>query len=96
MVQHAALELWRAPDRFELFTRDVATDLPKPVRERMREQYQRSLRGERVREEWIMYPGGVQITVMLDLKLVTLANGELGTLLQAEPVVCAPIRSSAT
>lgn len=82
----AALEFWGADTREALFARDIITSAPKPVVERIRGQIARCREGERVSEEWIMYPNGQRRTILLDVRAVQLDAGKLGMLLQAQPL----------
>ena len=82
----AALELWQAESREELFARDFKTGLPERVSRRRDHTFALLRAGEQVREEWTFYPRGVATMVMLCSRATTMHDGRLGFLSQALPV----------
>jgi anti-anti-sigma regulatory factor/PAS domain-containing protein len=82
----AALALWRAPDRAELYARDMLGDAPDKVRARVDHTLARVLAGERLCEEWVFYPRGHPTPVLLHMRAVVLPSGRVGMLNQAAPV----------
>lgn len=85
----AAVELWQAPDRAELFGRNVLAGAPEKVLARTRHAVEQVRAGKIVREEWAFYPKGKSTMVLLDLRGIMLADGRLGVLNQALPVEAA-------
>jgi rsbT co-antagonist protein RsbR len=81
-----ALELWHAPDRAELFARDMIAGAPEKVLARTRHVVEQVRTGKIVREEYVFYPRGKPTPVVLDLRGVLLADGSLGVLNQALPL----------
>lgn len=79
-----AIELWRAPDREELLSRDLS-DLSPAVRTRL-ETYQLAVeQGREVEEDWTLYPRGVPTTTTLHGSGIQLDDGRLAVLFQALP-----------
>lgn len=82
----AALGLWRASSREELFARDMISKAPAKVVARTRDVVARVLAGNIVREEWTFYPRGEPELVLLDLRAVRLDDGRLAVLNQATTI----------
>ena len=80
-----ALEFWAVETRAELFARDIISSAPPAVVERIESVTARVRAGERVREEWLMYPKGVKTTVVLDFSPMRLDDGRTALLLQVQP-----------
>lgn len=83
-ANEAALELWRSPDRDELFARDFTT-VPEEVRTRTLAILAQLREGRVARESWTLYPRGVPVTVTLRFSSVELDDGRIGLLNQALP-----------
>lgn len=79
----AALHLWQAPDRSELFNRDIAGGAPPKVLARFHNIVAQVRRGEILQEEWAFYPRGKHIMVLLHLRAVIMPDGRLAMLNQA-------------
>lgn len=82
-----ALALWRAEDRDELLRRDLLTGAPEKVLARLQDVASRVRAGEVLCEEWTFYPRGQPTTQLLHLRAVLLADGVVGMLNQAVPLV---------
>ncbi|WP_437963633.1 STAS domain-containing protein [Sorangium sp. So ce260] len=79
-----AVQFWRAPDRAELYSRDLS-DLSPAVRARL-DGYLRVLaEGGTVVEDWTLYPRGTPATVTLHGQPILLDDGRLAILFQALP-----------
>lgn len=83
----AALELWQAESRDELFAREVNSNLPEKVALRRDYFFSQARAGKKMREEWTFYPRGVATMAMLDVRATWLHDGKLGYLFQAIPLV---------
>lgn len=84
-----ALEMWRAPDRDDLFARDFS-GIPQTVQTRFQLCLDVIRQGRAVEDDWTFYPRGVPVTVRLHLSGVTLDDGRLGMLNQAIPREAGP------
>lgn len=82
----AALTLWRAERREELYARDVMTGAPEIVIARLRHALARVLAGEHICEEWSFYPRGEPTPVLLYLRKISLPGGADGMLNQVAPL----------
>jgi signal transduction histidine kinase/DNA-binding response OmpR family regulator/HPt (histidine-containing phosphotransfer) domain-containing protein len=82
----AAVELWNAPDRESLLTRDFGADMSDGVRARLLSYEPLLERGERVVEQWTFYPGGRATTVNCTCSGIVLDTGETAMLVEGEPV----------
>jgi rsbT co-antagonist protein RsbR len=82
----AALELWRAPDRAELFNRDFTTGAPEKVTTRLRHIVEQARAGRVVREEFAFYPHGKPVMRLVELRGIIRLDGGFGVLNQALPV----------
>jgi len=79
-----ALELWKAASREELLARDFSDNSPSTMA-RLSSYLQALRRGEReVSEDWTLYPRGKPATMTLYGSGVTLDDGRLAILFQAE------------
>ena len=81
----AALKLWQAEDRDELFAREMLHGVPEMVITRTEDVVARVRAGKLVREEWIIYPRGVMTTVLLEVRGITLPDGRFGLLNHGVP-----------
>jgi anti-anti-sigma regulatory factor len=79
------LELWRAEDLDDLLERDLKTGAPERVLTRLEDIFARVAAGERLREEYVFYPKGEPLMLVLDLRAIELPDGDLGLLNQALP-----------
>jgi anti-anti-sigma regulatory factor len=78
----AAVELWRAASRDELLARDLS-DSSASTRTRLEGYLGAIERGDRVEEDWTLYPRGVPTTMTLYGSGVRLDDGRLAILFQA-------------
>lgn len=84
-VNDAALELWQAKDRAELYARDMVTGAPEKVTARLNNAIVRVRAGQVVVEEWTFYPRGQALQVILHFHGILLADGKFGLLNLAVP-----------
>lgn len=78
-----ALELWRATDRAELFSRDFTAGVSEAVRTRIQNTLKTIREGKRVEEEWTFYPRGKPVTMRTHIAPIELDDGHMGALFQA-------------
>ena len=83
-ANRAALDLWGAGSLAELLERDFADQSP-AVRIRMDAIRERILLGETVQDSWTFYPNGAPVAVRTAISAVTLTDGGLGMLFEADP-----------
>lgn len=92
-ANRAALELWSAASKEELYARDYS-DMSASTRARMRGYIEGFQVGRNAEEQWTLYPKGKPLTVKLFLSGIPLDDGRTGVLIQAfekEPTVSADI-----
>jgi rsbT co-antagonist protein RsbR len=82
----AALELWRAPSREDLFARDFMTGAPEKVSARLRHAVEQARLGRILREEFAFYPRGKPVMKLVELRGIIRLDGGFGMLNQALPV----------
>ncbi len=88
-ANEAALALWHASSRAELYARDLS-DMTEATRARVGRHLEQHRQGLSVKEEWTLYPRGVPETVTLVTQGVALEGGRQGVLLQAISVEGCP------
>jgi len=81
-ANQAALDLWRAPSRDELLSRDFS-NRSEATRTRHDAHFVAFREGRVVEEEWTWYPHGEPITVRCAFSGITLDDGRLATLCEA-------------
>ncbi len=78
----SALKFWNAASLDELTARDYSSD-SETVRLRLRQIVDNTLDGDSVMETWTLYPKGHPVTVVLDMKPVTIEQGSPAILIEA-------------
>ncbi len=80
-ANQAALEVWSASSRDELFSRDMKSDMSPAVSRRLR-QYQNDFieRGATFTEMWTLYPHGVPRPMRVRFSGIRLPDGRMGML----------------
>lgn len=81
-ANHAALEIWRAKTREELYARDYS-DMTASTRARMQGYIESFRFGRSAEEEWTLYPKGEPVTMKLFMSGVQLDDDRTGVLIQA-------------
>lgn len=92
-ANQAALELWSAASKEELYARDYS-DMSESTRARMRGYIEGFRSGRNAEEQWTLYPKGKPLTVKLFLSGIALDDGRIGVLIQAfekEPAASADL-----
>src|SRR5690242_10042745 len=78
----AALEMWRAKTKEELYSRDFS-DMSPSTRARIRGYIEGFQIGKSAEEEWTLYPKGEPVTMKLYFSGIPLDDGRIGCLIQA-------------
>lgn len=78
----SALKFWDAESLEELIARDYSSD-SETVRLRLRQIVETTVDGDSVMETWTLYPKGHPVTVVLDMKPVTIEQGSPAILIEA-------------
>lgn len=78
----SALKFWKATSLKELLARDYSSD-SETVRKRLRQIVDSTADGESVNDTWTLYPKGDPVTVVLDMKPITIEDGAAAILIEA-------------
>ena len=78
----SALKFWDAKSLEELLERDYSSDSD-TVRQRLRQIVETTFVGDSVTETWTLYPKGHPVTVVLDMKPVTIETGTPAILIES-------------
>lgn len=84
-ANQAAVVLWRAEDLPSLLARDLREGLSEASVQRLADHIQRAERGERVVDQWTIYPGGVPVPLIVRTSPIHIDDGRLALLTEGTP-----------
>ncbi len=82
----AALEFWEAESVPVLIARDFSSDSVS-VRQRLEDIFSNTSQGERVEENWTLYPSGTPKMVIVTFTPILIENGKRAVLIEASPQI---------
>ncbi|MEH6405588.1 MAG: ATP-binding protein [Sneathiella sp.] len=82
----SALEFWEAASLSVLVARDFSSDSIS-VRQRLEEIFSNTSQGERVEENWTLYPSGNPKMVIVTFTPILIENGKRAVLIEASPQI---------